>query len=73
MIIITAVGKNYLKTQQCQLGGGISYTTIESTYTVSLAWLHCSIRESQWLQYFKLIFPEIQNVPLGMVFTNPVT
>ena len=25
---ITAVGKNYLKTQQCQLGGRISYKTI---------------------------------------------
>ena len=38
-----------------------------------LAWLHCSTSESQWLQYFKLIFIEIQNVSLRTVFTNPIT
>ena len=38
-----------------------------------LAWLHCSTSESLWLQYFKLIFFEIQNMPLRMVFANPVT
>ena len=27
----------------------------------------------QWLQYFKLVFLEIQNVPLRTVFANPVT
>ena len=30
-------------------------------------------REPQWLQYFKLVFLEIQNVPLRTVFANPVT
>ena len=38
-----------------------------------LTWLHCSTGESQWLQYFKLVFLKIQNVPLRMVFANPVT
>ena len=33
----------------------------------------CSTREPQWLQYFKLVFLEIQNVPLRTVFANPVT
>ena len=72
---ITAVGKNHLKIQQCQLGGRIIYETIAkwSTYTASLAWLHCSTGEPQWLQYFKLVFLKIQNVPLRMVFANPVT
>ena len=76
---ITAVGKNHLKNQQCQLGGRISYETIATkisgqlTYTASLAWLHCSTGEPQWLQYFKLVFLEIQNVPLRTVFANPVT
>ena len=69
--------KNHLENQQCQLGGRISYETIAiyrwSTYTASLAWLHCSTGEPQWLQYFKLVFLEIQNVPLRTVFANPVT
>ena len=38
-----------------------------------LAWLHCITSESQWFQYFKLIFLEIQDVPLRTVFVNPVT
>ena len=38
-----------------------------------LAWLRCITSESQWLQYFKLVFLEIQNVPLRTVFANPVT
>ena len=38
-----------------------------------LAWLQCNTSESQWLQYFKLVFLEIQNVPLRTVFANPVT
>ena len=38
-----------------------------------LEWLHCITSESQWLQYFKLVFLEIQNVPLRTVFANPVT
>ena len=29
--------------------------------------------EPQWLQYFKLVFLKIQNVPLRTVFANPVT
>ena len=41
--------------------------------TVCLTWLHCSTGESQWLQYFNLVFLEIQNVPLRTVFANPVT
>ena len=32
-----------------------------------------STREPQWLQYFKLVFLKIQNVPLRMVFANLVT
>ena len=73
-MILQQLEKNYLKTQQCQLGGRISYKTIaKSTYTVSLAWLHCRTREPQWLQYFKLVFLEIQNMPLRTVFANPVT
>ena len=44
-----------------------------STYTASLAWLHCSTGEPQWLQYFKTVLLEIQNVPLRTVFANPVT
>ena len=70
---ITAVDKNHLKNQQCQLDGIFSYKSIATTYTVCLAWLHCSTSESQWLKYFKLIFLEIQNVPLRTVFANPVT
>ena len=38
-----------------------------------LVWLHCITSESQWLQYFKLIFLEIQNVRFRTVFPNPVT
>ena len=38
-----------------------------------LAWLHCITSASQWLQYFKLIFLEIQNVRFRTVFPNPVT
>ena len=43
------------------------------TYIVSLVWLYCSKSEPQWLEYFKLVFFEIQNVSLRMVFENPVT
>ena len=71
-MILQQLEKNYLKTQQCQLGGRISYKTIV-TYTVSLVWLHCSTREPQWLQYIKLVFLEIKSVPLRTVFANPVT
>ena len=38
-----------------------------------MVWLHCSTREPQWLQYFKLVFLETQNVLLRTVFANPVT
>ena len=51
---ITAVDKNHLKNQQSQLDGKIylqihSYISRLPSYTVCLAWLHCSTSEAQWL------------------------
>ena len=40
---------------------------------MNLAWLKSSTRELQWLQYFKMVFLKIPNVPLRMVFTETVT
>ena len=53
------------------LSSSVSYKgiAIEVVY-LQIWWLHCSTRE---LQYFKLVFLKIQNVPLRTIFTNPVT
>ena len=42
-------------------------------YTVNLAWLQPSTRDSQWVKYFKLVILEVPNVPFGSVFLKPVT
>ena len=41
--------------------------------TANLTWLQCSTGEPQLLQYFKMVFLEIQNVRLRAVFVNAVT
>ena len=43
------------------------------TLTVNLACLKSSTTESQQLQYFKLVFLVILNVPIRMVFAETVT
>ena len=40
------------------------------SYTVNLAWLQPSRRDSQWVKYFKLV---ILNVQFGSVFLKPIT
>ena len=40
---------------------------------MNLAFLHSGINEPQWLEYFKVVFLKIQNVPSSRVFPNPVT
>ena len=43
-------------------------------YCVSgVATFVAQVNHNAWLQYFKLIFLETQNVPLRTVFANPVT
>ena len=44
-----------------------------STYVVNLMWLLSSKNEPQWLEYFKLIFLEMQNVTIQSVLLNLVT
>ena len=75
---ITAVDKNHLKNQQSQLDGKIylqihSYISRLPILCVWRGYIVAITSESQWLQYFKLVFLEIQNVPLRTVFANPVT
>ena len=42
-------------------------------YILNLAWLQCSTEEPQLLQYFKMVFLDIQNATICSVFVNPVT
>ena len=44
-----------------------------STYAVNLMWLLSSKNEPQWLEYFKLVFLEMQNVTIQSVLLNLVT
>ena len=44
-----------------------------SSYTVNLAWLKSSTTEPQQLQYFKLVFLILLNVPIRTVFAETVT
>ena len=49
------------------------YSSYYSSYTVNMAWLKSSITEPQQLEYFKLVFLVILNVPIRMVFAETVT
>ena len=42
-------------------------------YVVSLAWLCCTFREAQPIQYLKPIFLKILNVTTWLVFQDQVT
>ena len=42
-------------------------------YTVNLAWLKSSTTEPQQIQYFKLVFLVLLNVPIRMAFAETVT
>ena len=75
---ITGVVKNYLKNQQCILCGRVCYKTL--TINIRLLYLYSkssvatgSTGEPPLLQHFKVVFLEIQNVQIQMVFVNPVT
>ena len=74
--ILQWFSKRLLKIQQCKLASKNSYKTLAkdcSSYTVYLAWLQCSTRELQWLEYLKSVFLEIPNVTTWSVFQNQVT
>ena len=72
-VILQLLWKSYSKPSSVNINSYKTLINNYSSYTVNLAWLQPSRKDSQWVKYFKLVILEIPNVRFWLIFLKPVT